>query len=157
MHCNASAEEIMKADSCTCTLKLSNQKNRWMGVCINHQVNGDPVLCPVKALTQRYSHIKANKHKPDTFLLTCWERGKRHDVTDGDIRTALKFAAVILDYPEMKGIPIDRIGTHSLRGRGRMPYPSLATSIERFKNWDAGKATPSKNISTVNSHSSWWE
>ena len=113
---NASAEEIMKADSCT--LKLSNQKNGWRGVCINHHANGDATLCPVKALGRRYIHIKSNKHKPETFLSTYWQKGERHDVTDGDIRKALKFAAGILDYPGMKGIPIDRIDTHSLRGGG---------------------------------------
>ena len=41
-----------------------------------------------------------------------------HDVTDGDIRAALKFASGILEYPEMKGIPIDQIDTHSLRSGG---------------------------------------
>ena len=63
----ASAEEIMEADSCTLT----------------------PVLCPVKALAWRYVHIKSNKHKDNTFLSSYWEKGEKHDVTDGDIRTAL--------------------------------------------------------------------
>ena len=116
MPCNASAAKIMKADSCT--LKLSNQKNGCRGVCINHHANGDPVLCPVEALARQYIHIKANRHSNDTFLLTYWEKGEKHDVTDGDIRTAFEFAAVILDYLGMKGIPVNRIDTHSLHGGG---------------------------------------
>ena len=37
---------------------------------------------------------------------------------DVDIRKSLKHAATILNYPITKGIPIDRIDTHSLRTGG---------------------------------------
>ena len=40
------------------------------------------------------------------------------DVTDNDIRLSLKQAARALQYPEQKGIPIDRVDTHSLRSGG---------------------------------------
>ena len=40
----------------------------------------------------------------------------RYDVTDADIYSALKYAAGILNYPELKGISIDQIDTHSLQG-----------------------------------------
>ena len=105
MSLKASAKETVIADSCT--VKISNQKNGWRGICINHHANGDPNLCTVKALARWYVHIKANKRNPDTFLSTYWENGGKHDVTDGDIRKTLKLAAVILDYPEMKGILIN--------------------------------------------------
>ena len=36
---DAPREEILAADSAT--LRLTNQKNGWKGVCINHHVNGD--------------------------------------------------------------------------------------------------------------------
>jgi hypothetical protein len=39
-------------------------------------------------------------------------------VTNKDVRKALKAAAIVLDYPAMKGIPIDRINTHSPQSRG---------------------------------------
>ena len=58
----ATAEEIMTADSCT--LKLSNQKNGWRGVCINHHANGDPIMCPVREIGCRYVQITDNKYKP---------------------------------------------------------------------------------------------
>ena len=36
-------------------------------------------------------------------------------VTDKIIRQGLKMAATVLEYPERRGIPIERIDTHSLR------------------------------------------
>lgn len=43
---------------------------------------------------------------------------QRHDVTNKDVRVSIKAAAEILKYPEFKGIPIERIDTHSLRSGG---------------------------------------
>ena len=56
---NATSDKIMAVDSCT--LKLSNQKNGWRGVCINHHANGNPIMCPVRATGQRYIHITVNR------------------------------------------------------------------------------------------------
>ena len=39
-------------------------------------------------------------------------------MTDWDISTGLKAAATTLNYPEEKGIPIELVDTHSLRGGG---------------------------------------
>ena len=51
---------------------------------------------------------------------------------------ALKLAATILEYPTVKGIPIDRIDTHSLRSRGANAL-SLAgfsdTEIQKMGWW----------------------
>ncbi len=44
--------------------------------------------------------------------------GVRLDVTAENINRALKSAAAELHYPTTKGIPIDRINTHSLRSGG---------------------------------------
>ena len=52
-----------------------------------------------------------------TYLSAYWdEETKRCDVTDKDVSVALKCAARELDYPATRGIPIERIDTHSLRG-----------------------------------------
>ena len=51
----------------------------------------------------------------NAYLSSVYEKGVRSDVRDRDIRAALKKAATILDYPASRGIPIERIGTHSLR------------------------------------------
>ena len=113
----ASTQEIMSAHSAT--LKIDNQKNGWKGVCINQEVNGDPYHCPVKALGRRYTHIRQQTmDQTNTFLSTYYINTLRHDITDKDISAALKLAGVALEYPSRRGIPIDRIDTHSLRSGG---------------------------------------
>ena len=44
--------------------------------------------------------------------------GERRDLTDADIREGLKWAAGELNYPVERGIPVERVDTHSLRGGG---------------------------------------
>lgn len=116
---DAAAELIMTADSAT--LKLDNQKNGWKGVCIHHHANGDCYLCPVRALGRRILHIRENSKKRNyssTFLSTYWVHGTQRYVNHGNISKGLKWAAAALDYPACKGIPIDRVDTHSLRCGG---------------------------------------
>ena len=113
---NASAGQIMSADCAT--LKLDNQKNGWRGVCINQHANGDCYLCPVRALGRRVLHIRTNGGKESSFLSTYYCDGRSNYVTHNHISESLKFAAAALDYPASKGIPIERIDTHSLRSGG---------------------------------------
>ena len=108
--------DIVAADSAT--LKLDNQKNGWKGVCIHQETNGDPVHCPVRALGRRIVHIRQNTTDASTFLSSFFVGPTQFDVTDKDIRASLKQAATALQYPELKGIPIGRIDTHSLRSGG---------------------------------------
>ncbi len=60
------------------------------------------------------------------------------DITNEDITVALKLAATILEYPTVKGKPIDRIDTHSLRSGGANVL-SLAgfsdTEIRKMGRW----------------------
>ena len=72
------------------------------------------IMCPVRAIGYRYVHIAANNHRPKTFLSTYWINVDKYDVTDVDIRSALKHATGVLNYLELKGIPIDWIDTHSM-------------------------------------------
>ena len=109
-------EDILTADSAT--LKLDNQKNGWKGVCIHQECNGDPYHCPVRALGRRITHLRQNTPDASTYLSAFFTEGARFDVTDNDIRLSLKQAACALHYPEQKGIPINRIDTHSLRSGG---------------------------------------
>ena len=41
--------------------------------------------------------------------------GTRQDVTDKLIKEGLKKAAILLNYPENRGIPVEQVDTHSLR------------------------------------------
>ena len=43
---------------------------------------------------------------------------KRKDLNAENMSAALKFATTALNYPSLKGIPIDRVDTHSLRSGG---------------------------------------
>ena len=112
----SSDSDILNADGAT--LKLDNQKNGWKGVCVHQEHNGDSLCCPVRALGRRYVHIRGHTADTSTFLSAFFVARARFDVTDGDIRRSLKKAAEALRYPEFKGIPIERIDTHSLRSGG---------------------------------------
>jgi hypothetical protein len=94
-------------------LKLDNQKNGWKGVCVYHKSNGNKMHCPVQALARQYLHLCHNIAAETTFLSAYYDgTSERHDVTNKDVSKALKVAAIVLDYPAMKGIPINRINTH---------------------------------------------
>jgi hypothetical protein len=105
---------IMSADSAT--LKLDNQKNGWQGVCIHHESNGDEIFDPVRALGRRIIHIRTHaKGDEAVFLSAVYNSAGRGDISDKDIRAALKMAAAALEYPLTRGIPVERVDTHSLR------------------------------------------
>lgn len=86
----------MSADSAT--LKLDDQKNGWKGICIHHESNGDEVFDLVRALGQRVLHIRDNAKGDDTvFLSAIFQNKARSDISDKDIRAALKLAATALE------------------------------------------------------------
>jgi hypothetical protein len=113
----ATDEQLMNA--ARTSFRLRNQKNGWKNVCVSHEANGDPKLCPVKAAARRFIHIRRHMNDDwDTFLSAFYDENGHHDVTDRDISVALKAAATTLNYPEAKGIPIDLVDSHSLRSGG---------------------------------------
>ena len=104
----------MTADGATLT--LSNQKNGWQNVSIHHEWNGDDILDAIRALGRRYCHIRQHMNNDwSTLLSAVFTNAGRVDVTDKDVSQSLKTAAKVLQYPELKGIPIERVNTHSLR------------------------------------------
>jgi hypothetical protein len=108
-------------------------------VCIYHETNGDNMHCPVHALGRRYLHLCHNGAMAKTFLSAYFPTAdQRADITNEDITMALKTAATALNYPTAKGIPIDRINTHSLRSGGANAL-SLAgfsdTQIQKMGRW----------------------
>ena len=112
----ASDESILNADAAT--MRISNQKNGSAGACVHHTAITDAgLLCPIKALARRVIHIRAHTNKKNAFLCSYWDDIGRADVTDSNIRYAVKFAAKMLKY-EDRGIPLDRIDTHSLQSGG---------------------------------------
>jgi hypothetical protein len=110
---DAPANLIETADGAT--LKLDNQKNGWRGVCVYHKTNGDEWHCPIWVLACCYLYLCDMDSDSKTFLSAYYnDEKKRGDVTSEDVSKALKAAAVVLDYPTAKGIPVYRINTHSL-------------------------------------------
>ncbi len=113
----ATDEQLLEAAGVS--FMLRNQKNGWKNVCIHHEANGDPKLCPVKAAARRFVHIRTHMNDDwDTFLSAYFDDDGRHDISDKDISVGLKAAATTLNYPVEKGIPIELVDTHSLRGGG---------------------------------------
>ena len=132
----APEHDIMTADGAT--LKLDNQKNGWKGVCVYHEANGDPVNCPVRALGRRVRRIRIGNGNGKTYLSAYFVGAARYDVTAENISQALKGAAKALYYPTTKGIPIERINTHSLRSGGANALALSGytdTQIQKMGRW----------------------
>ncbi len=94
--------------------------------------------CPVKALGRRFRHLRKNKGTARTFLSAYWAQGLRYDVTAENISRAVKVAAAALEYPVVKGIPIQRINTHSLRSGGANALALAGysdTQIQKMGRW----------------------
>jgi hypothetical protein len=133
---NAPAYLILTADSAT--LKLNNQKNGWKGVCVHQEVNGEPFNCPVRALARWTLHLRDHKAGQKTLLSAFFHKGTRYDICGKDISKGLKLAATILQYPSTRGIPIERINTHSLRSGGANALALSGysdTQIQKMRRW----------------------
>jgi hypothetical protein len=64
--------------------------------------------------------------------------GARTDVTVEDISKHLKLAAGLLNYPTRKGIPVERVDTHSLWGGGANALALSGyseTAIQKMGRW----------------------
>ena len=127
---------LMTADGAT--LKLDNQKNGRKGVCVFHEANGDAVNCPVRALGRRVHHIQSGAGQEKTFLSAYYVGGRRYDVTAENVSRAVKGAARALEYPTTKGIPVQRINTHSLWSGGANALALAGysdTQIQKMGRW----------------------
>jgi hypothetical protein len=131
-------------------MKLDNQKNGWKGVCVYQEANGDPLNCPVRALGRRYLHHRKNGATKTTIISAYFKEGRRYDVTSGHVSSALKLAAGALEYPIIKGIPIERVNMHSLRSGGANVLALAGYSDIQIQKWEVGTGPRSKNMSGTN-------
>jgi len=133
--------EILAADAAT--LRISNQKNGHAGACVHHSAIYDQELaCPIKALARRIIHIRKHSKTGNAFLGSYWDDIGLGSVTDNQIRFAVKFAAKALNY-EDRGMPIERMDTHSLRSGGACALHLAGykdTAIQKMGRW-APKST----------------
>lgn len=134
-----SAPNWMIATADGATLKLDNQKNGWKGVCVFQEANGEPFLCPVRALSRRYLHLRSFKANHKEPISTYWASPtEAASVTAEHMSRAIKLAAAMLHYPTQKGIPIARINTHSLRSGGANTLALSGysdTQIQKMGRW----------------------
>ena len=113
---NASEAEMMTAEAAT--IQITNQNNGIGGACVHHcAINNEALVCPVKALVRRLLHIRRHTRNKNTLLNAYWDEVGQGAVTDANIRFAMKYSAAALRY-DKRGIPIDRIDTHSCRSGG---------------------------------------
>jgi hypothetical protein len=133
---DAPSDLIASADGAT--MKLDNQKNGWKGVCMYQECNGDLVHCPVRALGHQYLHLCSHGATKKTIISAYYHDGKRFDVTSDHISSALKLAATALEYPILKGIPIEWINTHTLRSGGANALALSGYSDTQIQKTDAG-------------------
>ncbi|KAL7425512.1 hypothetical protein ACHAXH_000039 [Discostella pseudostelligera] len=134
------ASDALIATADGATLKLDNQKNGWKGVCIFQEANGELYLCPVRAVGRRYIHIRQHSKQQQEYLSTYWmtPTDLGSSVTAEHISKSLKLAAAMLQYPSKKGIPIQRINTHSLRSGGANVLALSGysdTEIQKMGRW----------------------
>jgi hypothetical protein len=80
-------------------------RNQWRPTSLSRTCTWPAIL----ASSSQRSHGKK------TIISAYYHEGKRFDVTSDHVSEALKTAATALEYPILKGIPIKRINTHSLR------------------------------------------
>jgi len=130
---DAPLEMLLSAEGAC--LKLDNQKNGWKGVCVYHQHNGVPLRCPIRALARRVTHMRSNNAGPRDYLSSYYVNGARKNVTAEDISKHLKG---LLNYPMRKGIPVECVDTHLLRG-GSANALALSgyseTAIQKMGRW----------------------
>ncbi len=104
-----------------------------------HESNGETWHCPVRTLARRHIHLRDNGADTKTFLSAYYDdKGQRGDITNEDVSKALKAAATVLEYPMTKGIPIDRIDTHSLQSDGANALSLFGysdTQIQKMGRW----------------------
>ncbi len=103
-----------------------------------HETNGNPIFCTLKAIGRQYIHIRTNSRRPKTYVSLYYKNGIKSNVMAKHILCRLKNAAAALDYPSLKGIPIDRIDTHSLWSGGanvldRSAYSNM--QIQKMGRW----------------------
>ena len=92
----------------------------------------------MKALARRVVHVRENGGDNKALLLAFFVDGVRYDVTGDDISKGLKMAATLLNYPSMRGIPIEHIDTHSLRSGGANALALSGysdTQIQKMGRW----------------------
>ena len=125
---------LLTCDSAT--LKITNQKNGWMGSTVHHQATGK-ALCPIKALAHRVCHILSHGGESDCLLCDYCQNKEWLSVTSARVITMVRLACSNLNLAN-QGIDIDLVGAHSLRAGGAMAlklHGESDTTMMKMGRW----------------------
>ena len=103
-------------------------------MCVYQEHKGSENFSPATALGRRYVSIRQSMSNKKTHLSAYWVGGKQKYLTVENMSAALEFASTALNYPGLKGIPVDIVYTHYLRGGG-----SNELSLAGYRNGDMQK------------------
>jgi len=143
------ASEVELLEATGATLRLINQKNSVRGAVI-HRSPMEGRFCPVKALVLRYIHLRNHHASLYMTISTYWDHLGSGNVTDVDIRLAIRCSMLTLDLVK-NGITEDRVVTHSLRAGGAMAIKFAGGDRDDIKNWGDGHLIPFWCTFTTNS------
>ena len=107
-------------------------------MCVYQEHNRDENFIPVSSLGRRYVSIRRKLSNKKTYLSAYWVGGIQKYLTAENMSAALKFATTALNYPSLKGIPIDRGDTHYLRSVGANALSIVIYSdrdIQKMGRW----------------------
>ena len=96
--------------------------------------NGYDNFSPVRSLGRRCVSIRQKISNKKTYLSAYLVGGKRKDLNAENMSAALEFLSIVLNYPSLKGVPVDRVDTHCLRGG-----VANALSLAVYSNGDMQK------------------
>ena len=100
------------------TLTFTTQKNAVRGEVIGLARSGDPICCPVLAMTRRIRHLRLHNASNTTPLATYFENNRSHPIKPSDVTAALRSSTILLG-PSLGFLPKD-ISARSLRAAGAM-------------------------------------
>ena len=101
--------------------------------------NGDEKFSPVRALGRRCISIGKKVINKKTYLSAYWVGGRRKYLNAENMSALLKFVTTALNYPSLKGVPMDRMDTHLLRSGGANELSLAGKSDRDIKKWGDGK------------------
>ena len=104
-------------------------------MCVYQEHNGDKKFSPVRALGRMFVSILKKVKNKKTYLSAYFMEGKRKDLNADSMSAALKFATTALNYPSLKGVPIDRVETHSLILGGANELSLAGYSDRDIQKW----------------------
>jgi hypothetical protein len=99
-------------------LTFTTQKNGVRGEVIGLGRSGNPILCPVQALTRRIAHLRTYRAPANTPLASYYKTPSLTLIRPADITTALRCSTAIVG-PSVGFLPHD-ISARSLRAAGAM-------------------------------------